>query len=106
MLDKILEKYGLKYGDLEPEEKETLNVWMSALEQGQLTIEKIRDYIVSMRANVEQEVTKTDLNTKQDLLLKARLRNYLLLEAFLSSPEKARKQLEESISHMKGKGVI
>lgn len=102
MLDKILKKYNLKYEDLRKDERETLDEWMVSLQENQLSIEKIRGYISSMKNAVEQEVTKTDLNSKQDLFLKARLRNYMLLEAFMSTPEKAREQIETALQSVVG----
>lgn len=99
-MDKLLEKYNLKYEDLNPSEKETLNVWMDALQKGQLSIEKIKEYINSMKEAVESELSKCDLGSKQDLFLKARLRNYILFSAFLSTPEKAKEQIENAISGM------
>ncbi len=105
IIDKLLEKAGLKYEDLNPSEKETLNVWMEALQKGKVNITKIKEYLTSMREAVERELTKTDLGTKQDIFLKARLRNYLLLEAFLISPEKAKEQIESAISGIVGKKV-
>lgn len=98
LLDNILEKSGLKYEDLEEAERETLTSWLEVLSKNELSVGKIREYIASMRDSVEQEITKTDLNTKQDLLLKARLRNYMLLEAFLTSPEKAKKAMEQALA--------
>jgi predicted HTH domain antitoxin len=83
MLDEILEKAGLKYEDLTSTEKETLNTWMEVLQKGQLSLEKVKEYITSMREAVEQELAKAELGTKQDLFLKARLRNYMLLYGFL-----------------------
>jgi len=100
MLDKILEKAGLKYEDLRPVEKETLNTWMEALQKGQLSVERIREYITAMREAVEQELTKSNLGSKEDLFLKARLRNYMLLEGFLSTPERAKQQIENVVSGM------
>lgn len=97
-MDEILEKLGLKYEDLTAAEREELNSWMSSLEQSQLTIEKIREFIAGMRDSVEQELTKTGHDSKQDIFLKARLRNYMLLEAFLSTPEKAQKALDRAIA--------
>ena len=100
MLDEILEKSGLKYEQLTALEKETLNTWMDALQKGQVSIEKVREYIGSMKEAVEQELTKFDLDTNQDLFLKARLRNYMLLDAYLSTPERAKEQIENAISQM------
>lgn len=98
MIDQLLEKAGLKYEDLNASEKETLNVWMDVLQKGQVTVEKVREYIVSMKAGVEKDLTKSSVGSKQDLFLKARLRNYLLLESFLSTPERAKQEMENAIS--------
>ncbi len=98
ILDDVLVKYNLKYEDLRSDERETLNVWLQALQQGQLTLEKVKSYVTGMRESIEQEVTKVGLTKEQDLFLKARLRNYILLEGFLSTPEKAKEQLDRAIS--------
>ena len=98
MIDKLLERVGLKYDDLNPGEKETLNTWLDAIQKSKVTIETLRDHITAMKQAVEQELTKTTNNNKQDVFLKARLRNYLLLEAFLTTPEKAQAQLEQAVS--------
>ena len=100
-MDEILKKYGLKYKDLNATEKETLNTWLTALKQGQLTLDKIKDYISAMRDSVESELTKIGHENKQDIFLKARLRNYMLLEGFLSTPERAEKMMEKSLSGLK-----
>ena len=98
MFDKILERSGLKYEDLNAGERETLNSWISAMKKGVVTVSKMRSHISSMKDSVEKELTKTDHNTKQDIFLKARLRNYLLLESFLTTPERAREQMEQAIA--------
>lgn len=98
MLDKILERLGLKYEDLNQQEKETLQTWIESLQKNRITVESIRKYIISMRESVENELTKSDIGSKQDLFLKARLRNYMLLDAFLTSPERAQQQLENALS--------
>lgn len=101
MVDDILERLNLKYEDLKPAERETLQTWLVSLDNAQLSIDKIKDHIISMRVSVEQELTKVGHESKQDIYLKARLRNYILLEAFLTSPEKARAQIEQALSGIK-----
>jgi hypothetical protein len=98
IIDEIMERYNVKYEDLHPDERETLNGWLESLQQGELTLDKIRGYLANMKGAVEQELTKTGHESKQDLFLKARLRNYLLLEAFLSTPEKAKEQMDKAIA--------
>ena len=102
LMDNILEKVGLKFEDLNPIEKETLFTWQEALQKSQLSLENVKTYIKSMRDAVEVELTKTDLDSKQDMFLKARLRNYMLLEAFLSTPERAKEALDKAIAGIAG----
>ncbi len=98
MIDEILKKFNVKYEDLSIGERETLTSWMKSLSSNELTIDKLRQYIQSMKESVENELTVTTNNSIQDAFLKARLRNYLLIEGFLQSPEKARKAIERMIS--------
>jgi len=103
MMDELLEKFGLKYDDLSLEERETLNVWTDAIQKGAVSVDKIKQYLSAMRDGVEQELCKTGHNSKQDIFLKARLRNYMLLEAFLSTPERAKEQLERAVAGLVSK---
>jgi hypothetical protein len=100
-VDTVLEKYNLKYEDLNVAERETLNSWLKALSERKITLESVKEYIAAMRDGVEQELIKVGYESKQDLFLKARLRNYMLLEAFLLTPEKAKKALEQAMSGLK-----
>lgn len=107
MIDEILEKFNLKYDNLNPVERETLNSWMSAITNSQVTVEGIRGFIKTMKASVEKELSEQPeyislfifkVRNDKNILLKARLRNYLLIEGFLSSPQEAQKQLEQAIA--------
>jgi hypothetical protein len=100
VMDEMLQKFGLKYEDLKAGEREVLSGWMQDLSKNQLTVEKIKAYIERMRDEVEIELTKTEHNSKQDLFLKARLRNYMLLDAFMISPARAKRAIEEALMGM------
>jgi len=114
MLDELLERFDLKYEQLSSVERETLLSWMDALNRNQLTTDKIQQYINVMRDAVDQElVNEPEFNylfifrvpNRKQILLKARLRNYMLLQAFLLTPEKAKAALEralEGLSKPKG----
>ena len=109
MYDEILEKIGLKYEDLNSSEKETLNQWVQSMQKSSLTLEKVKESIQSMRYAVEQELINEPetrffffINRKQ-ILLKARLRNYMLIEALLTSPERAKQALEQMLQGLKPK---
>ena len=100
MINEILERVGLKYNDLNSAERETLQTWTESLDKNKLTLADVKKHIPAMRDAVERDLTKAKLGSKQDLFLKARLRNYMLLEAFLSTPEKAKEALERAMAGM------
>ncbi len=107
LIDNLLEPTGVKYEDLNPSEQETLNSMIDVLQKSKLTVEKVRDFIIRMKSAVEQELSKEPtflrififkVENPQIIRLQARLRNYLLLEAFLGTPEAAKQQLEDAIA--------
>jgi hypothetical protein len=98
IIDDILARAGLKYEDLNEVEHEWLERQLEALSQKKITVSLIRDHISKMRESVELELTKVGHETKQDIFLKARLRNYILLEKFLSTPEDAKRQLNQMLA--------
>jgi len=101
MIDQILEKFGIKYEELYADEKEILNSWLESLEKNTISIESIKQYVNSMKDILESEIATSETTGRKDLFAKARLKNYLLLSAFLTGPEKARQQLEKQLSNIK-----
>lgn len=99
-IDGILEKMGFTYDKLNTVERETFNKWLGALSNQTLTIDKVKEYVATMRASVEQDLALHDNSRDKDLFLKARLRNYLLLEAMLEAPDKAKKMFEAQLSNL------
>ena len=102
MLDQFLQKLGLKYDDLNSTEKETYRAMAESLSQSQITPERLKDYILQMKMSVEHELIDEPefmfiFPNRKHLLLKARLKNYILLESFLLSPDKAKKAIENAI---------
>lgn len=111
MIEELLAKYGLTYEDLDTPghsgEKEYLFKLEADLKKNALTVEGIRDYISSLREGVERElVDEPELKyifipNRKHLMLKARLKNYLLLELFLSTPEKLKAEIERNLQAIK-----
>lgn len=119
-MNEILERVGLQYEDLTSAERETLKSWMQDLDSNQLTLDGVKNYVASLKSSVEQELQKYR-ETPQTWLgvislfipiyglirkwyqdqyklgLESRLRNLMLLDAFLASPEKAKEALEKAI---------
>lgn len=109
MLDDLLRKYNVKYEDLRPDERQTINGWIAALSQGALTVDKVRDYINMMKASVEEAIVNEPefvwhwfwkVPNRKAVLLKARLQNYMLLEIMLSTPDKIKQKVEQQISNI------
>jgi hypothetical protein len=101
MLSNLLDKFGVKYEDLTTAEKETLNQWTQALANKELTLTGVKDYIRALIEAVERELANYNLKKDQDLFLKARLKNYLMISDFLTGPDKAKKYIEQSIQNIK-----
>lgn len=105
----IEEKFGLKIETLNALEKETYFKMLDTVQKAQMTPEKLKEYISTMREAVERElINEPELNyififpfpNRKQILLKARLQNYVLLEGFLNSPQKAKEQLENMVSNI------
>ena len=102
-VDEILGKKKLAYDDLSKEERETLMMWSQALQNNELTLEKVKGHVASIRDAISGEISRFDNSKEQDLFLKARLKNIILIEALLSSPERAKKAIEQALAGISGR---
>jgi len=89
-----LDKYGIKYEDLNEVEKETYK--QEVFRTQNLTMGDVIENVRYMRDAVSLQLCDEEDDSKAKIL-KARLKNYLLLEAFLTAPEKAQKALERQM---------
>jgi hypothetical protein len=96
-VDELLESLGVTYDELTPDEKHIYSQWYSDLEKRELTMSDIKQYVSDLCDVVCNEMSVPNLTKNQDLYLKARLKNYVLFKAFLSTPERAKKALEQDI---------
>jgi hypothetical protein len=101
MLQSLLDKFNIKYEDLTTAEKDTLQGWATALDKKELTLPDVKDHIRTLIEAVERELANYNLQKDQDLFLKARLKNYLMISDFLTGPDKAKKYIEQSIQNIK-----
>lgn len=108
----LLDKFNLKFDDLNTAERETYMQWMQSLANKTLAVGNVKEYVEQMKDAVEAELAGyTEPKTlwefifrkRIDVYRRARLRNYLLLLAFLTGPEKAQKALERSLANVKPK---
>ena len=107
--EQIEQGLGIKIENLNAQEKETYFSMLKAVQESQLTPEKLREYIISMRDAVSKELANEpeyirvfifNFENRKQILLKARLLNYILLEGFLTSPEKAKQALDAMIQNI------
>ena len=101
ILEEIKSRLGLSFDELKYAERETVMGWMNDLDKQKVTPETILSYIVSLRRAVDNELATHNLSKNQDLFLKARLKNLILLEGFMKGPEEAKKALENYVKRLK-----
>jgi hypothetical protein len=109
ILDELLEKRGLKFEDLQGEEKQQYISWLNVLEERPLSADDIKTHVRVMREAVENELVDTEefvthwfakIPNRKHVLLKARLKNYLLIESMLQARENSKKQLEKQLQNL------
>lgn len=103
MFDRLLEKYNLKFDDLNTAERETLLTWAKSLQTTTLTPDDIKKYVTGLITAIERELAGLDepqtfwqwLFRRRRLDYRAaRLQNYLMIRDFLEGPEKAKAFIE------------
>jgi len=98
-LDNFIESFG-GYDKLNAAERETYRQHLKVIEGKPITIEATKEFVRRMITAIEQSLVDTKENSHDSRNLKARLKNFLVLEAFLFSPERARKSLETYYNKM------
>lgn len=95
-IQEVLHNAGIKdFDGLRDIEKETYFKMLQVAESGKITLEDVKKSVRKMREAVEMALATEDLPEKKDIFLKARLKNYLLLESVFDRPERARDVLEQ-----------
>lgn len=99
-MDDLLKLFGVKdlsYDQLTPAERATFHTWVDNLKKNSLSVTDIHGYIQQLRDAVETELTKPNITPRDDIFLKARLRNLMLLDSMLSLPAKAEQLLKRQV---------
>lgn len=119
-MDELLDKAGLTFDQLKPNEKQWLLQKVNALTETQLSVEKIREAVHAMKVTVEQELTQKKeiqpsfvtlltlfiplvgiirkwYQDQREVELRARLRNYLALETLLTASQRQKKEIEQAL---------
>lgn len=100
-LDRLLGKKGLKYEELNPEERQTFNVWRDSLTGRKLTDEDVRAFLSSEYHDAVRKLTVKGLNEREDIFLKMKVDFIIQVREFLALPEKemlmASRQIESQL---------
>jgi len=97
ILDQLVEKLG-GWESLNSEEQALYLEHIKIIEGKAITVEDTRDFVRRMIIIIERLLVDTKENSRESKNLKARLKNFLLLEDFLYSAERAKKSLEKFYS--------
>ncbi|MFZ2882221.1 MAG: hypothetical protein WA019_04050 [Candidatus Moraniibacteriota bacterium] len=93
VLDEIVEKLG-GYDQLKPDEKTTYQEHLKIIEGKPISVDDTKAFVRNMINVIEKALVDTKEYSPESRSLKARLKNFLVLEQFLYSPERARAALE------------
>jgi len=95
-VQEILEKAGIKdFDELTEAERESYFHMLEVAESGKITLDEFKKNVKKMRESVEYVLAVDELSPNRDLFLKARLKCYILMEAFFERPERAKEMLEQ-----------
>ncbi len=100
--DRILDQQGIKYENLSPEERALCNQDSNGVKA--ITVEDLTEQISELLFSLQLDLCDTpDTPENQDKnkYLKARVKNYLVMLAFLTTPVKVAKAIEKSIQEGK-----
>jgi len=109
-LQSLLEKTGLSLDDLNEAERKTLFSWMEDLSKNTLTVEGVKFHVSALVEAVQHDIAGIEepktlwgwlFQRKRDVYLKARLKNYVMLRDFVTSPERAQKWIEAQVKTLK-----
>lgn len=109
MINQLEEQYGFKFDSLRVEEQAEFLKMLEDVQKASLTPERMHAHVVALRESVERElVNEPEFNfififrvpNRKQIFLKARLANYLLLESFLHSPQRAKAALDDALANL------
>jgi hypothetical protein len=94
MLNALLEKLGLKYESLTPEERKTYQVWAETLAKTDVTIDDVKVFLAAESERAVEELKKWENTPAQELYYKALAHLTDMLQKFISTPAGQRDALK------------
>lgn len=99
--EEVLKEFGIDYEDLNAAERETFQSKYFDLKK--ISVGDIKTYISRIKNALILQLCDTEGSDIKDGILKARLKNYVLLEMFLLTPERAEEALRKNLEAQKKK---
>lgn len=117
LVEDLLKKHGATLEDLTRDEMDSFFNILKATEQRQLDLPKVKVYLRDLITALENEYIATDewdyfffglfrRENRKHLFIKARLQNYLVLENLVTSPERAKRAMDEILERIGKKSDI
>lgn len=111
IFDKVSEATGVPFEDLKEMERQTVMRWASIISTKEITVTTIRDFVISVKRAIENDLVKTNefeyyffgllkRVNRQHIFLKARLQNIMMFESVLEGPAKARQALDSYLKSL------
>lgn len=102
-IEQLLKEKGIKFDSLTPEELVVFNEQVNAYRNSKLSVDDIQEAIRHLITTLERDIAEVHpLHLFKSLELRARLKNYLQLEAIFRYSEDTRNKLEQSLKTLKG----
>lgn len=104
-LNNLLNKLGIKsVVDLNEEEKKTYQQWQQVLDKKEITTKEIKEFIEGQISIFTEQLLSYKNTERKDIYLKAQLRNFRTLLAFINSPEINKAFLENYLKNIERGG--
>ena len=109
-LEDLLGQFGLSLDELNAAERQTLNDWLGKLRSKQLTLPDVQEHLASLVSALEREIAGLEtpptlvswlFASRRQLYLRARLKNYLMIQDFLLGPQRAEKWVTAQVQNLK-----
>ena len=93
-IEDLVDKYG-GLDNLSKEEKDTYFSHLKIIQGKPITVEDTKNFVRQLITQIEQLLVNAPEGTPESMGLKMRLKDMLVMEAFLFSPERAKKAIEK-----------
>lgn len=99
--DQFLNKLGLTYEKLSPDEKETYLKMLEVSDAKPIEPSDLVSFLNDLITGIQNNLFDSKEGSIESITLKARLKNAIVLQSFLLSPQKAKEKLENYYKNFK-----